>query len=760
MTSFGYATLAIIPSLSGLEGRIESQLSSSTLGQKAGAAVGKNMAAGIEKSTSTALSSAKFGQVFSASIRGNSKALTELGTRANAAGASIKTLATRSLALSGVQQAASGLFGSLGGLASMIGVGGPLALAVTGGVLAWNSYATAQENARVVAENLASTLDKLTGASTRGSFETMGQEFLKAFPLDQLRQVPFSLEEILVAVNKGGSAYQDLLTRIEAYNDAQDHVFDTTALERGFALQRAVEGLGGSLGDARSAAEASRAAFIASGEAYGSAADKAAVLASNLDVAAAASGRMVAGANAVAGSLFSVQAQADKVRAAINATPKNVAITAEGVGFSQLLAQIQAVQAALSMLKYGVDTTSPTYAGGDHIGLAADRQSQAAKDAQRRYDRAWNRIRKMQQDIDKHNVGVKTGASTSGGGGGGGRGGGAATAMMNARADLLSAIGRGFARSFIDSSPAQISKALADLADKVKAALGGKVENQLVARVKAANDRLRPLARQREAIADQLADATSNLANLRSSKASAVDSIRGNAIGSITERSWSAKGVAELLRRRLEHLRTFRVDLRTLAAKGLPQDFLIDLINAGPEAAWRVARNLVTADAGTFADIKSKALALVSESTSFGTSAASMMYDAGIKTAEGLVKGFESQQDKIEAAMLRIAKGMQKAIKKALGINSPSRVFRDLGAYVPAGFALGVDDGSPVVNAAVGRMVNVPSIPASVARSGRRQGGDAPLVGQVIVNSGDPVAVKAAVIDGLTEVARTMQVAR
>lgn len=110
--------------------------------------------------------------------------------------------------------------------------------------------------------------------------------------------------------------------------------------------------------------------------------------------------------------------------------------------------------------------------------------------------------------------------------------------------------------------------------------------------------------------------------------------------------------------------------------------------------------------------------------------------------------------------MHRITKKMQKAINTAPGKKSPSSKFRDLGAYVPAGFALGVDDGSPVVNAAVGRMVNVPSIPSSVARSGLRQGGDAPLVGVINAYGDDPVAIRAAVVDGLNEFARTMQVAR
>jgi hypothetical protein len=73
-----------------------------------------------------------------------------------------------------------------------------------------------------------------------------------------------------------------------------------------------------------------------------------------------------------------------------------------------------------------------------------------------------------------------------------------------------------------------------------------------------------------------------------------------------------------------------------------------------------------------------------------GATASQVMYDNGIHMAEGLVKGLESQADKIEKQMLKIADSMVKAIKKALGIHSPSRVAKKLGSYFGQGFSLGV----------------------------------------------------------------------
>jgi hypothetical protein len=84
-----------------------------------------------------------------------------------------------------------------------------------------------------------------------------------------------------------------------------------------------------------------------------------------------------------------------------------------------------------------------------------------------------------------------------------------------------------------------------------------------------------------------------------------------------------------------------------------------------------------------------------------GATASQVMYDNGIHMAEGLVKGLESQANAIEKQMLKIADSMVKAIKKALGIHSPSRVFARLGAFVGQGFSKGLLSESTGVMSAV-----------------------------------------------------------
>jgi hypothetical protein len=68
------------------------------------------------------------------------------------------------------------------------------------------------------------------------------------------------------------------------------------------------------------------------------------------------------------------------------------------------------------------------------------------------------------------------------------------------------------------------------------------------------------------------------------------------------------------------------------------------------------------------------------------------MYNSGIKAAQGLVDGLLKKQGVLEKAMKALAKAMTKAMKKELGIHSPSRVFAELGGHTGQGLVNGLLD--------------------------------------------------------------------
>lgn len=651
----------LAPTITGLSQGMSQELTSTvrTSVTKSVSEATKSVASGVTSTVDKALSGASFGQVLSASLRNNSAALGELERRAGAAGASIRTLGTRALSLRAVSQAASGLGASLGGVASVLGAGGPWAIALAGAGIGLAAFQQAQENASKATQEFTATLDRQTGALTAKSVGDLSQKLREniqtAKEWEQLSSVGFGMKESLVAFYQGGRALDAYREKLRAYGADHPEIVHLTD-----ALDSALQNLSETAVDSSDAwrldkiqADAAAAAIAD----VGAGADSTVTSLANLT---AGTRQSMAGFMDLQGQLIGVDAAMQNVRAAINATPKDVTISASGVGFDAVLAQIQAVQAALSVLKYGIDTTSPSYSGGDHTGLAADHQPQSVKDAQKRYEAAWKRLQRAQRAIDKHNLGVSTGVSTSGGGGGGSAGSAGASAAKSAvdaaRKQLRKSLGKGFVAELVASSPQQIKDAANDLIDQVRAAFNGKQEKQLVADIRSGSAAMRAAARERDRITENLQTAQDNAAQIRS-----------DSIGSFTDRTWTAKGVREWLKRRLDHLRIFRASLGTLAKRGLPQDFLNGLIQAGSEAAWKTAQNLAASDDTLFNEIKSEATALVQESTQFGNFGAGLLYGAGADTAQGLIDGWKSKRRELEDEIRDTAKAVDKDVRKALG---------------------------------------------------------------------------------------------
>jgi hypothetical protein len=107
-----------------------------------------------------------------------------------------------------------------------------------------------------------------------------------------------------------------------------------------------------------------------------------------------------------------------------------------------------------------------------------------------------------------------------------------------------------------------------------------------------------------------------------------------------------------------------------------------------------------------------------------GGAVADSMYGAGIDSARGLIRGLQSQEAAIQKQMLKIAEQMKNAIKQALGIHSPSRVFHEIGTFITSGLANGVDSTAGTAVSAVANLSNaVARAGSSPTLSGGRGGG-------------------------------------
>jgi len=79
--------------------------------------------------------------------------------------------------------------------------------------------------------------------------------------------------------------------------------------------------------------------------------------------------------------------------------------------------------------------------------------------------------------------------------------------------------------------------------------------------------------------------------------------------------------------------------------------------------------------------------------------------DLGERTSEGVAQGIYNKAPEVKTASEYVAQIAQNALKRALDIHSPSKVFAQLGAYTAQGFAEGITGSVSRVEQAVGAMV-------------------------------------------------------
>ena len=77
------------------------------------------------------------------------------------------------------------------------------------------------------------------------------------------------------------------------------------------------------------------------------------------------------------------------------------------------------------------------------------------------------------------------------------------------------------------------------------------------------------------------------------------------------------------------------------------------------------------------------------------------LWSIGSNMIEGLWGGIKSKFDSVVQKVKDLASNLPKAVKKVLGIESPSKVFAEVGKWIPEGLALGIENNlRPVQNAA------------------------------------------------------------
>lgn len=274
------------------------------------------------------------------------------------------------------------------------------------------------------------------------------------------------------------------------------------------------------------------------------------------------------------------------------------------------------------------------------------------------------------------------------------------------------AIIKGLVDGFTAGTPA-VKSALGKLTDRIRDHFDKLVKNDKAARLAARAavaglkdeyDALVRNARARDKLADQIKRAKDALRDLKGQALDYANTVRDailttgdlTALGAREDAEGNALPVTASniiadLQAKVVAAKRFAELIQLLTRSGLNQASLQQIIDAGVEGGLGTAEALAAGGRAAIVQVNDLTAELTAVGQQLGASTSATMYDAGIQAAQGLVDGLAANAAVLEAQATKLAKALVKAVKKALGIKSPSTVFRDIASDSVRGMTLQFD---------------------------------------------------------------------
>lgn len=273
----------------------------------------------------------------------------------------------------------------------------------------------------------------------------------------------------------------------------------------------------------------------------------------------------------------------------------------------------------------------------------------------------------------------------------------------------------------------------------IKKATHGGLEENLLKKLNSAGKSLMKYERQHDTVSKALGKAKDKLADLKSAASQLSGSVKSGILsGANITKAAGAEDSKVTINTLLSQMQgsaanagQFDQMLKDLKKRGLSGELIKQIAEAGIEGGgMETAAAILGGGKGEIKQLNELQKQIGKAAKSAGSTAADAMYGAGIKAAEGLVEGLKAKQAAIEKQMMAIAKSMEKAIKKALGIKSPSKVMEEVGGYTAEGFALGIRKNRSVTPA----WASMLNQPRTLPSTGRAAGGGAASERPIVLN--------------------------
>ena len=206
------------------------------------------------------------------------------------------------------------------------------------------------------------------------------------------------------------------------------------------------------------------------------------------------------------------------------------------------------------------------------------------------------------------------------------------------------------------------------------------------------NQKYLAVIKERDLIVAKMAAAQKKLNDLESGSVSHFGTFLDNMDKAITVTNKSTvDGMIYAVETQIEKVQEFNSLIADLQSRGLDQASLNELITEFMSSGSMVsARALAESSDDAIAQLGDLRKQLGVEAAKTAVTTGDIMYDSGIEAARGLVNGLQSQLNEINGAAATIANTLVTAVKKELGIRSPSKVTAEIGNEVMGGLILGI----------------------------------------------------------------------
>lgn len=272
----------------------------------------------------------------------------------------------------------------------------------------------------------------------------------------------------------------------------------------------------------------------------------------------------------------------------------------------------------------------------------------------------------------------------------------------------------------------QQKKYLGDLRQWVRKAFGKKDEKFLLKRIKSAAERTRHALKRETDVTARLRAQIARRNTLKEQKREFIDSMAQGISqqANVLNAGNNAGAIRASLEAQVAKAREFAANLKAMAGMGYPKELIAQVAGAGVEGGAEVAKALVAANGSDSKGISEAFNTINQIAKNQSKALGDTLYNPGIQAAQGLIDGLKKKQKSIEQVMVQIAKGMQKAIRKALGIKSPSRVMADMARFIPEGIAKGIKDNARKATGAATQMARgvTSSVTAGLGPTGGPRG--------------------------------------